>query len=476
MGTTLEQDLIHFRRSDYQQKRKGMLMAVTIKDKIENNRLGLSLAALFGWLLSFPLFGRLLPDTAGDSTLVLGLSFMISHAVGLLLLHLVPVRAAAGGRTVWAAGSVIAGFTVVYAFLSRILIVDILLLAVLGLASAYFILAWASLFTGHGRPFAVLAVAMAGANLVNAGINLPLSLPAKPFLILLAALAFCGVLLFQAESLAGMPGKVQPQSLPETKKTVTSLAAFIVAVYFIGGTWYHFFALELIAAPYWQATISALIYSGGIVFLAFLARRGQPGNLATYSLSALGIGLLIALTDSGRSMVVLSYQAALNLGFAAADLFLWYALWALARHLKSRRVFGLGLGFSVMMIALSVILCNLGVPGKTPALHFAAALTLLFFLVPVVFHNRFQLFNPQPDDAGETTAGSAGMFTLPDRLTPMESRIYTLLLQGADDARIAERLYISKHTVKFHVRNILHKVEAKNRRELLSRHLSKMEN
>jgi DNA-binding CsgD family transcriptional regulator len=449
-------------------------MAVKIEDRVENNRLGLSLAALFGWLLSFPLFGRLLSDTAGDSTLALGLSFIISHAVGLLLLHLAPVRATAEGRTAWAAGSVIAGFTVVYALLSRILIVDILLLAALGLASAYFILAWASRFAGHDRPFAVLAAAMAGANLVYAGINMPLPLPVKPFLILLAALAYGGVLLFQAESLAGMPEKVQRQGLPEATKAVKPLAAFIVAVYFIGGIWYHFFALELTAAPHWQATINSLIYSGGIVFLACLARRGQPGNLATYSLSALGIGLLIALTDSGRSVVVLSYKAALNLGFAAADLFLWYALWMLARHFKSRRVFGLGLGFSVMMIALSVILCNLGVPGKTPALHYTAALTLLFFLVPVVFNNPFQPFNPQPDNAAKTTAGAAGMFTPPDRLTPMESRIYTLLLQGADDAQIAERLYISRHTVKFHVRNILHKAEAKNRRELLSRHLSKM--
>lgn len=447
-------------------------MAVKIKERVKNNRLGLSLAALFGWLLSFPLFGRLLADTAGDTTLALGLSFIISHAVGLLLLHLVPVRAVAERRAVWTAGSVIAGFTAGYALLSRILIVDILLLAALGLASAYLILAWASRFAGHDRPFAVLAVAMAGANLVYAGINLPLPLPARPFLILPAALAFCGVLLFQAESLAGMPEKVPPQSLPETRKAVNSLAAFIVAVYFIGGIWYHFFALELTAAPHWQATINALIYAGGIVFLVFLARRGQPGNLATYSLSALGIGLLIALTDSGRSMVVLSFKAALNLGFAAADLFLWYALWALAGHFKSRRVFGLGLGFSVMMIALSVILCNLGVPGKTPALHFTAALTLLFFLVPVVFNNPFQPFNPQPDDAVEPTAEPAGMFSLPDRLTPMEGRIYTLLLQGADDARIAERLHISKHTVKFHVRNILHKVGAKNRKELLSRALN----
>lgn len=439
-----------------------------IKATIAINYLGLSLTALFGWLLSFPLFGHLLMDTAGDTALVLGLSFIISHAAGLLFLHLVPVSANAKSP-VWAAGSIIAGFTVFYTFLRRTLIVDIFLLALLGLASAYFILVWAAQFTGYGRPFAALAIAMAGANLVYAFINLPLLLPVKPLLIVLAALAFLGILLFQAQTPANLPRIVQTQAPAKTITLVLSLAAFTVAVYFVGGIWYHLNTIELSNATEWQTTFNALIYSGGIVFLASLARRGQPGNLATYSLCTLGMGLLIALNSSQRSMVVLSYQAALNLGFAAADLFLWYALWELAQHFKSRLVFGLGLGFCVIMIALSVIICNFGLPGKTPALRFTIALALLFFLLPVVFHNRFMLFNQHLSNAGEKTAKA--IINLPDQLTPTESLVYTLLLEGAGDAHIAEKLHISKHTVKFHVRNILHKENAKNRRELLSRHL-----
>ncbi len=441
--------------------------------KLKDTRLGVALAAFFGWLLTFPLFGYLLMETAKDNALALGLSFTLSHAAGLLLLHLMPGRAAAGRCTVWTAGGMIAGLTVVYPFLHRILIVDILLFSVLGLASAYFILAWASRFAGHNRPLLILAIAMAGANLVCAALNTPLTPPAEPLLALLAALVLGGVFLLQAECGADTPGETPRQNRPGSEKTVKALAAFIIAVYFIGGLWYHFFALELTAAPHWQATINYLIYAGAILLLAFLARRGQPGDLATYSLSALGVGLLIALTGSNRTLVVVPYQAALNLGLAAADLFLWYALWVLARYYRSRRVFGLGLGFCVLMIGFSVIISSLDIPGRAPAVHFITALTLVFLLVPFVFQNPFQLVN-RPAEAGETTAGKSNFYIVPDLLTPMEVKVYRLLLQGLSDAEMAQQLYISKHTIKFHVRNILHKLEVNNRRELILRHLNRM--
>ncbi|HWI52063.1 MAG TPA: hypothetical protein VNT01_07965, partial [Symbiobacteriaceae bacterium] len=58
-------------------------------------RQGLTLGALFGWLLSFPLFGPALFGAAADQAPQLGLLFLFSHGAGLLLLHFIPFRAAA---------------------------------------------------------------------------------------------------------------------------------------------------------------------------------------------------------------------------------------------------------------------------------------------------------------------------------------------------------------------------------------------
>ena len=52
-----------------------------------------------------------------------------------------------------------------------------------------------------------------------------------------------------------------------------------------------------------------------------------------------------------------------------------------------------------------------------------------------------------------------------DRLTRQETRVLTLMGKGSSNKVIAEALFISENTVKYHVRNILNKLGVKNRTE-----------
>jgi len=54
-------------------------------------------------------------------------------------------------------------------------------------------------------------------------------------------------------------------------------------------------------------------------------------------------------------------------------------------------------------------------------------------------------------------------------LTPREKEVIVLLAEGATTKDIAEKLVISKNTVKSHVHHILNKLEAKNRAEAVAR-------
>jgi two-component system, NarL family, nitrate/nitrite response regulator NarL len=52
-----------------------------------------------------------------------------------------------------------------------------------------------------------------------------------------------------------------------------------------------------------------------------------------------------------------------------------------------------------------------------------------------------------------------------NRLTPREIEVLRLLSSGASNAEISKTLFVSESTVKFHVRNIFHKLGVKNRVE-----------
>lgn len=61
------------------------------------------------------------------------------------------------------------------------------------------------------------------------------------------------------------------------------------------------------------------------------------------------------------------------------------------------------------------------------------------------------------------TGGRADRWSNPDRLTPREVEVLTLIAQGMDNARIAASLFIGETTVKTHVNNVFGKIGARNR-------------
>jgi len=87
-------------------------------------------------------------------------------------------------------------------------------------------------------------------------------------------------------------------------------------------------------------------------------------------------------------------------------------------------------------------------------------------MVPLAFGAAPGVGETQP----ATAPGGQPSTTL-DRLTPRESEVMQLLLGGASNAEIANRLTVSETTVKSHVRHILRKLQASNRAQAIARYL-----
>jgi DNA-binding CsgD family transcriptional regulator len=438
---------------------------------------GLLLAGLFGWLLAFPMFGPLLFATAGPAAPTAGLIFVFAHGAGLLLLHLLPaariwqVRIAGTVTallTLASAGGFVTSPPVVYAGM-----------AVLGPAAAMLVLAWADGWIGCENRLGALAVAMAGANLVVALVGLPTGLTPAVWLTLMALLILgCSHLLITVPTVSA---STAPAGLAAALRTVPpvsllAVAAFALADFFVGGLWYNILSASAAAVGAWQPAMEAVTYAAAIAALYWLVRGRQGGQLALYSLSALGMGLVVAAAGAAGAGVTVSFRAILLVGLAAGDLFYWDQLGQLGLTLGARRTMGLGLGASLLLIGLA----NLGSGLVTPAepgpgrLFLLLGAALLFLVIPVVF--RFAAGTAAsagappalPPDRPVPAAAPPILTHLGAELTRAEREVFALLTQGATDQEIADRLVISKHTVKFHVRNLLHKAGVANRKELLS--------
>lgn len=455
---------------------------------ISNSWLGhsISLNMFFIWILTYPMHGFFLPGIFGPDAYILGHVFTASHGLGLIAFGLLSPYISWNRAYIKLAGIAVFFLTLAWTIFPHGELMKLGICSLMAIFSSYLILAWARSFIGNKAPELTLGLAMALTNVLLGLVGLSHNIP-ETVLKTAAALSGFAPLLgsfyianIKTEDAQDIPAEqISKKSGSYTFLGIVFLAS---AAYFSGGLWYR--AVLPLFYSKWPNImgIDSFIYAIAVLGLAFYARRHSFYWVGAISLSALGIALATSVIGLNTPLVLASTLAFLAVGLGAMDLFFWLTLRKLSFFIGTGKSFGLGLGLSLLFIAAPGIALDTGIltnPLLSPIASVIGA-CLLFLINPLLVLLLRPLTvsktrNEEPEYLIESAAGreEEGL-TEPcypsfwHDLTNSEKNVYELICQGRTDAEIAAGLVISRHTVKFHARNILRKAGVSNRKELLA--------
>ncbi len=442
----------------------------------------------FAWLLSFPLWGPVLVAISaqrGGDPYTIGLCFVLSSAVGLLLYAFLPNRMKKPSQRKALFATLTAAATTL-SFLFVPVRLWCLLSVISGLSSALVIIYWSISFLGggsystRGRSVAffvilaniILYVALILSRVLSPEIQTWLSL--IPLLLTIPILLSeeCGIKSFYRE-----PDSSPRKSILSTHSV--NLFLFIFAFYFSAGLLMNVvYAGMNVYFPNFATYYSSLPY----ILATFVAGRQADGRGRRYlplkAWTFLGIGLAsVFLIQNRKSALLLSCILSL-VAYGYGDVFLWTHMGDLSSG-PVMAPFSYGLGVSTNLIALGAgaIFTNLQ-SELSPTPVISIGLILLFVTLIPLFKTLDKMEQPMEDDDGKGMAGDADgdyggecqdiiSFFEAD-LAQRETEILSLLVKGLSNSDIAESLHVAEPTVKTHLRNIYRKTGCPNRRALLS--------
>lgn len=445
----------------------------------------IALTLLFSWILTYPMHGIFLQGVFGPDAYILGHVFTASHGLGLIALGLLSIRIDRNSTFIKLAGVTVFVLTVAWTVLPQNGPIKYVICSFLGLSSAFLVLAWACSFIGNKAPELTLGVSMALTNVLLGLVGLAHNIPETA---IKTAAALSGLAPLLGALYITRVKSGEPESVPDEQikmkvglHTFLGIAFLTAAAYFSGGLWYR--AVLPVFYSKWPNIIGidSLIYAMAVFSLALYARKRSFYWIGTISLSTLGIGLAASFIGLDRPVVLALTLVLLATGLGAMDLFFWLTLRKLSFFLGTQRSFGFGLGLSLFFITAPGIAMDTGIlasPLLSPVASVIGA-CLLFLINPLLVLLLQPLsvslckHDKGPDflqSAGREEKNQTYSFypTFWHSLTNSEKNVYELICKGRTDAEIAADLIISRHTVKFHARNILRKAGVPNRKELLA--------
>lgn len=215
--------------------------------------------------------------------------------------------------------------------------------------------------------------------------------------------------------------------------------------------------------------LSRIFYAVGLLIAGFVSDRSRRYGAISAFASLIIPFVMLALTGEPVSSMIfwcLDYFI-----FAYLSVYRILLFSDLAKERNAVWLAGFGLLFGRLGDAAGTglyMLLQMLLPGNTVVLVTAAA--LLFILSVFVFFQLYQRLYAPTLIRQRSEQEVFELFAKKHDLTGRERTILRMVLDGQSNGQIAEQLFLTESTVKYHIHNLLQKTACKNRRELMQQY------
>lgn len=455
----------------------------------------------FSWLLFIPFYGPgqyLLTSIPEASNI-----FIFGHIIGML--HCGWYYATREKENLYLeivekTAVILIPLCVLFAFISQSLITDFVTFLIMGYASSWFVIRWASWFATP--EFSSYRGLLMGLTIAVSNILLFVYTKLLYFedyyslvILLCSLLSTLGVFL-----ILRLPMSTSREIDFKIKRALPPwhLLVFAIFAFTAGGFLYSaVYSVEVdVSSQLRSLTIFAYII--GVVIFGYLADKFSKIILLPSLFTILGIGFVLLILNKSYVPLYLISECIILFGLGCADLYYWLTLADHGIKEYIPFVFAVGLSFHLGVISLTATMTEhflmnstLGFSpvGVIGSVTMFLGIFFSFWIYKLFYHNVDILKYGETYNLSEAIAVTAvtaedasckgihtgyrdahidELLTVNFQLTQREKELALLLLKGFSYPQIADELYISTHTVKYHVRNILRKIEVSNRHEMNS--------
>lgn len=269
-----------------------------------------------------------------------------------------------------------------------------------------------------------------------------------------------------------------PQRIPNSTRPLATLCLFILVITITSGLMYQvvipaFAHHQLLTSYYWAVPYIIILF-----LLKHFKNQINQAYILYIALTMIGLSYIsfMVLDKSVLSYLIINTLMMSALG--VFDLFWWSILGEFFDYSENpAKVLGIGLSMNVLGISIGGFIgSNLVYIEKGYFTASLIALIIIFAIMTLlpILHMQltkllkgheflFQFVNME-DNQQEIAMTD---FKIKKQLTDREIEIVDFLLKGYTYKGIAENLYISENTMKYHVKNIYQKLNINSKMELI---------